>query len=200
MQISSRIVLASHNAGKIQEIRSLLSDLSLEVISQAEFAIGDIPETAPTFIENALLKARYVTEKTGLPAIADDSGLEVDALNGAPGIYTARYAGEPSNAVNNIEKLLQEMQGITNRRARFRSVCVLLRHAQDPAPVIAEGIWEGEILTAPRGQQGFGYDPVFYVPEYQCAAAELAFEVKNQCSHRAKALTLLKQKVLSLRA
>ncbi len=190
-----KLVIASHNIGKIAEIKALLADLPITLYTQADFGIGDIPETASTFVENALLKAHYVCEQTGLATLADDSGLEIEALHGAPGIYSARYAGEPANFVNNIAKVLTDMHGITDRRANFKTVCVFLKHPKDPSPLICEGIWRGEILSVASGSAGFGYDPIFYVPELACSAAELSFETKNSLSHRALALAHLKQQL-----
>lgn len=188
---SIKWVIATHNPGKLLEIKALLADWPVELLSQAEFGIGDVDETEDSFVGNALLKARWVSQQTGLPALADDSGLEVVALNGAPGIYSARYAGEPVDFQKNIDKLLHALDGVTDRRARFRSVCAFVRHAKDPTPLIAEGTWAGEILTARCGRQGFGYDPVFYIPSLQCSAAELTFADKNRLSHRAQALQQL---------
>ena len=160
---------------------------------QSEFSVPDIEETGLTFVENALLKARNAAELTGLPAIADDSGLEVDALNGAPGIYSARYAGKGASDRDNLEKLLQAIKDVDDehRGARFQCVMVYLRHAKDPTPRIFQGTWEGSILHEPRGDGGFGYDPVFFVAEKQCSSAELAPEVKNSLSHRGQALRKL---------
>lgn len=190
-----KLVIASHNPGKIAEIQALLSDLPIELYTQADFGLSDIEETATTFIENALLKAHYVSQQTGLAALADDSGLEIPALKGQPGIYSARYAGEPVDFQKNIAKVLANMAGITARQAQFRTVCVLLKHPHDPAPMISEGIWSGEILTEARGEGGFGYDPIFYVPALKCTAAQLTFADKNRFSHRAQALKQLKQQV-----
>lgn len=188
---SIKWVIASHNPGKLLEIKALLADWPVSLLSQADFGITDVAETEDSFIGNALLKARWVSQQTGLPALADDSGLEVAALGGAPGVYSARYAGEPVDFQKNIDKLLQALDGVTDRRARFRSVCVFVRHAQDPEPLISEGLWPGEILTQRCGQQGFGYDPVFYIPSLQCSAAELTLADKNRLSHRAQALRQL---------
>lgn len=190
-----KLVIASHNQGKIIEIKALLADLSIEFYTQADFGITDIPETATTFVGNALLKAHYVSEQTGLPTLADDSGLEIAALKGAPGIYSARYAGEPTDFTKNIAKVLTDMHGIRQRQANFRSVCVFLQHPADPAPLISEGIWRGEILEHATGTAGFGYDPIFYVPELGCSAAELAPADKNRFSHRAQALQQLKRQL-----
>lgn len=185
-----KIVLASNNAGKVREIHDLLKDFDLEIVSQSEFNVDDVEETGLSFVENAIIKARYAAVKTGLPTIADDSGIEVDALNGAPGIYSARFSGEDANDKDNNKKLLEELKDIPaeKRTARYQCVMVFMRHAADPTPIIASGTWEGIILDAPKGSGGFGYDPLFYVPTHQCSAAELTAELKNKLSHRAKAL------------
>lgn len=185
-----RIVLASSNPGKVREINQLLAGLDIEVVPQSQFGVPDIEETGLTFVENALLKARNAAQHTGLPAIADDSGLEVDALNGAPGIYSARYAGVGANDRKNLDKLLIELNDIPPnlRSARFQCLMVYLRHTNDPTPLICQGTWNGRILLEPRGVSGFGYDPVFYVPSHDCSAAELAPEIKNSLSHRGQAL------------
>ncbi|MGB5539754.1 MAG: XTP/dITP diphosphatase [Gammaproteobacteria bacterium] len=187
------IVLASSNAGKVREINQLLTGLALHVRPQGEFGVADAEETGLTFVENAILKARNAASHTGLPAIADDSGLEVDALNGAPGIYSARYAGSGAGDRANLEKLLEALQDVpeAQRTARFQCLLVYMRHAGDPTPLICQGTWEGRILTVPRGEQGFGYDPVFHVPTHDCSSAELAPEVKNSLSHRGQALRKL---------
>lgn len=183
----SEVVLASGNAGKLREFAALLAPLRLTVTPQAQFQVPDVEETGLTFVENAIIKARAAAEHTGLPALADDSGLEVDALDGAPGIYSARYSGA-GDAANNA-KLLEALSGLPEeqRSARFQCVLVYLRHALDPTPVVCAASWEGRIMSSPAGAQGFGYDPVFYVPDYQCSAAELDASVKNQVSHRAQA-------------
>ena len=187
------IVLASSNAGKVREINQLLTGLALTVRPQSEFGVTDAEETGLTFVENAILKARNAAAHTGLPAIADDSGLEVDALNGAPGIYSARYAGTGASDQENLEKLLADLDTVNEdaRTARFQCLLVYLRHAQDPTPLICQGTWEGRILFKPRGDNGFGYDPVFYVPTHDCSSAELPPEVKNTLSHRGQALRKL---------
>jgi XTP/dITP diphosphohydrolase len=187
------IVLASGNPGKVREINQLLADLDLRVRPQSEFGVEDVEETGLTFVENALLKARNAASHTGLPAIADDSGLEVDALNAAPGIYSARYAGAGASDQANLEKLLDDLREVPEggRIARFQCLMVYLRHAHDPTPLICQGTWEGRILFKPRGDNGFGYDPVFYVPTHDCSSAELAPEVKNALSHRGQALRQL---------
>lgn len=191
--MSQRIVLATGNTGKLREFSAMLTDLGLEFIRQSDLNVPDIPETGLTFVENALLKARNAAQHTGLAAMADDSGLVVDALGGAPGLYSARYAGEPSNDAANNAKLLQALQDIpqTQRSARFYCCIVYLRHANDPTPIIAEAAWEGTILTAAQGQNGFGYDPLFWVPSEQCSSAQLPPEVKNRLSHRGQALRRL---------
>ncbi len=191
--MSQRIVLATSNTGKLREFSAMLTDLGLEFIRQSDLNVPDIPETGLTFVENALLKARNAAQHTGLAAMADDSGLVVDALGGAPGLYSARYAGEPSNDAANNAKLLQALQEIpqTQRSARFYCCIVYLRHANDPTPIIAEAAWEGTILTAAQGQNGFGYDPLFWVPSEQCSSAQLPPEVKNRLSHRGQALRRL---------
>ncbi|MBT8141134.1 MAG: RdgB/HAM1 family non-canonical purine NTP pyrophosphatase [Gammaproteobacteria bacterium] len=195
MQTKTKIVLASGNQGKLKELREMLASLGLEILSQADFNIPPAEETAPTFVENALLKARHVSRETGLPAIADDSGLSVDTLDGAPGIFSARYAGEHGDDAANNAKLLEDLKGVPEleRSASFRCALVLVRHPNDPVPIICEGIWNGRILIEPRGENGFGYDPLFYVPEMECASAELDKETKNRLSHRGKAMQLLIQ-------
>ena len=187
------IVLASSNPGKVREINRVLAGLNVIVRPQAEFNVIDAEETGLTFVENAILKARNAAQHTGLPAIADDSGLEVDALAGAPGIYSARYAGVSATDLENLEKLLDALADVPeeNRGARFQCLMVYMRHADDPTPLICQGSWEGRILTAARGSNGFGYDPVFYVPTHNCASAELAADIKNSLSHRGQALRQL---------
>jgi len=185
-----KIVLASNNADKVREINQILASLGVEVVPQAEFDIPEAEETGLTFVENAILKARHAAQLSGLPAIADDSGLEVDALQGAPGIYSARYAGVGASDRDNLNKLLKALQGVptTERSARFQCLMVFMRHAEDPTPLICQGSWEGRILETAQGENGFGYDPVFYVPEQGCSSAQLDAETKNQLSHRGKAL------------
>ena len=191
--MTQRIVLASNNAGKVREFNQLLAGSGLEVIPQSEFQVEEIEETGLTFVENALLKARNAAQHTGLPAIADDSGLEVDALEGAPGIYSARYAGAGASDRQNLEKLLEALKSVDdeNRSARFQCLMVYLHHPADPTPMIFQGTWEGRILRTPQGSNGFGYDPVFYVPEQQCSSAELESDLKNSLSHRGQALRQL---------
>ena len=189
----SKIVLATGNQGKVREMADILSEFGFDVVAQSEFNVSEVAETGTTFIENAIIKARHAAKETGLPAIADDSGLEVDYLNGAPGIYSARYSGEGATDKQNIEKLLDAMQGVETekRTARFHCVLVLMRHDNDPTPLVCHGKWEGQILTEEHGENGFGYDPVFFVPEDNCASAELDPSRKKQLSHRGKALASL---------
>jgi len=188
--MSKRIVLASNNPGKSREIGAMLSGLEIEVVPQSQFAALDVEETGLTFVENALIKARAAAEASGLPALADDSGLEVDALHGMPGIRSARYAGSDGDDAANNRKLLDALAEVPDegRSARFQCLLVLLRHAEDPTPWIFQGTWEGRILHTPRGENGFGYDPLFYVVEKGCSSAELPPDVKNQLSHRGQAL------------
>jgi XTP/dITP diphosphohydrolase len=187
------IVLASSNPGKVREINQLLAALDLQVRPQSEFNVVDAEETGLTFVENAILKARNAARHTGLPAIADDSGIEVDALKGAPGIYSARFAGSGASDQDNLDRLLTELEGVPEeqRSARFQCLMVFMRHASDPTPLICQGTWEGRILTTARGDNGFGYDPVFYVPTHDCSSAELPADVKNSLSHRGQALRQL---------
>ncbi len=188
-----KIVLASNNRGKVRELGEMLAPLDMEVVPQAEFDIEDADETGLTFVENAIIKARHAAELSGLPAIADDSGLEVDALNGAPGIYSARYAGPGANDEKNLAKLLDALKDVPEekRTARFQCLLVYMRHAEDPTPIICQGTWEGMITTEPHGENGFGYDPVFYVPQHGCTSAELTPEQKNALSHRGQAIRQL---------
>lgn len=187
------IVLASNNPGKVREFNELLAGHHIEVVPQSDYQVPEIEETGLTFVENAILKARNAAAHTGLPAIADDSGIEVDALDGAPGIYSARYAGKGASDLANLDKLLHDLRDVpeTARTARFQCLMVYLRHANDPTPLICQGTWEGRILPAPRGANGFGYDPVFYVPTHDRSSAELPPEVKNALSHRGQALRKL---------
>lgn len=191
------LVLASGNMGKLAELRQLLDGGRHALRAQSELGVDDVEETGLSFVENALLKARHAARATGLPALADDSGLCVDALGGAPGLYSARYGGVHGDATRNIERLLRELQGVDDpaRGARFHCVLVLLRHAEDPQPIIAEGSWAGRILHAPRGAGGFGYDPVFLDPENDRTAAELEPAIKNAISHRGRALAALRQRL-----
>ncbi|MCW8162211.1 RdgB/HAM1 family non-canonical purine NTP pyrophosphatase [Stutzerimonas stutzeri] len=191
----SELVLASHNAGKLKELQAMLGD-AVRVRSVAEFSTVEPEETGLSFIENAILKARNAARISGLPALADDSGLAVDALGGAPGIYSARYADGQGDAANNA-KLLQVLRDVPDaeRGAQFVCALALVRHTDDPLPIICEGLWHGRILHAPRGEHGFGYDPLFWVPECDCSSAELPAAQKNQLSHRARAMALLKQRL-----
>jgi XTP/dITP diphosphohydrolase len=188
-----QIVLASGNPGKLREINQLLADIGFQAHPQSEYQVEDAEETGLTFVENAIIKARKAATHTGLPAIADDSGIEVDALNGAPGIFSARFAGPGASDRDNLEKLLEELRDVpdSGRSARFQCLMVYLRHPDDPTPIICQGTWEGSILTEPHGENGFGYDPVFHVPTHGCSSAELAAEVKNSLSHRGQALRQL---------
>ena len=188
------VVLASGNRGKLRELQQVLATTGLEWRLQSDLGIADAEETGKSFVENALLKARHASAASGLPALADDSGLCVDALGGRPGIYSARYSGAGATDARNNEKLLAELAQEADRRARFVCVLVLLRHADDPRPLSCEADWVGEILHEPRGDNGFGYDPLFYVPEFDCSSAELEPAVKNRVSHRGQAL----QKLLRL--
>ncbi|MFZ5661112.1 MAG: RdgB/HAM1 family non-canonical purine NTP pyrophosphatase [Pseudomonadota bacterium] len=196
----TRWVLASGNAGKLREMRALLAETGIELVAQGELGIADIEETGLTFVENALLKARHAAAVSGLPALGDDSGLCVDALGGAPGLYSARYAGGHGDARANIAKLLDALRGVPDeaRGAHFYAVIVLVRHAEDPQPLIAEGLWRGRILHAPRGDGGFGYDPVFFDPVHGGSAAELEPALKNRISHRGQALAALKARLAAL--
>jgi len=194
-----KLILASGNAGKLAELRELLGDAGIDLHAQSEFGVEDADETGLTFVENAILKARHAARATGMPALGDDSGLCVDALDGAPGLYSARYAGTHGDAGANIAKLLDALHDVPEPRRDARFICVLalLRHAEDPQPLIAEGVWEGRILFAPRGEGGFGYDPVFFDPERNMGAAELDAALKNRISHRGRALALLRDKLLA---
>lgn len=190
-----RLVIATGNAGKLREIRQLLEPLQLQIQPQSDFAVPEAEEPHCTFIENALAKARHASRHTGLPALADDSGICVDALQGAPGVHSARYAGLSGQAAGqdqrNNEKLLQALAGVEQRQAHYYCVMVLVRHPEDPQPLIAEGLWQGEILTAPRGDGGFGYDPIFLDAKTDKTGAELPLEIKNRISHRGQALAKL---------
>lgn len=189
----NKVVLATGNAGKVKEMAGLLSEFGFEVLPQSDFAVEDADETGTTFIENAIIKARYAAKITGLPAIADDSGLEVDYLNGAPGVYSARYAGEQASDSDNVLKLLDAMKDAPDaqRTARFHCVLVYMRHANDPTPLVCHGVWEGKIAHRPQGDNGFGYDPVFLPHDQQCTAAEMPASEKKQRSHRGQALNHL---------
>lgn len=188
-----KIVIASGNKGKIRELQSLLNELSITTVAQSEFDVQDVEETGLTFIENALLKARHAAKETGLPAIADDSGLCIDALDNRPGIYSARYAGPGAKDTDLIAKVLAEMRDVPDdqRGAAFHSVLAFVKNERDPTPVIAHGIWRGTIIHEAKGEHGFGYDPIFFVAEYHCTAAELDHNLKNKISHRGQALQKL---------
>jgi len=190
-----KLVIASNNAGKLREISAILGPLGFEALPQSAFNIPEAEEPYCTFVENCLTKARHASAHSGLPALADDSGICVDALNGAPGVYSARFAGEPKSDQRNNEKLIELLQGQANRKAHYYCVMVLVRWPEDPQPIIAEGAWHGEIIDTPRGDGGFGYDPYFLVPEYGKTGAELPMEVKNGISHRGKALAQLVEKL-----
>lgn len=191
------LVVATNNSGKLKELTDLLTPLAFKLVSQGELNIPVIEETGLSFVENAIIKARHAAQRSGCAALADDSGLEVDALQGAPGIYSARFAGATATDEKNNQELLWRLRDIpeSQRTARFQCVIVFMRHSQDPTPLICQGTWEGSILLEPRGDQGFGYDPLFYVPAYQCSAAELARKIKNQISHRAQALRQLVERL-----
>lgn len=192
-----KIVIASGNPGKLREIGRILESLDIQVVPQSDFGVPECPEPHVTFIENCLAKARHAALHTGLPALADDSGICVDALNGAPGVYSARYAGEPKSDQRNNEKLIEALKSESNRKAHYYCVIVLVRHPDDPQPLIAEGSWHGEIIDTPRGENGFGYDPYFYLPEFGKTGAELDPDHKNAISHRGQALMALVEKLKS---
>jgi XTP/dITP diphosphohydrolase len=189
----ARLVLASGNKGKVREIGQLLAGQHIQVLPQSDFGVPEIEETGLSFVENALLKARNAAQHTGLPALADDSGIEVDFLNGAPGIYSARYAGVGASDADNNRKLFDALAEVPEaaRGARFQCLLVFLRHAEDPTPLICQGTWEGRILRAEQGANGFGYDPLFWVEDHGCSSAELPPEIKNRLSHRGQALRAL---------
>ena len=191
--MTKQIVLASNNTGKLREIQAVLDQQRFQLINQSEFKVSEVAETGTTFVENAIIKARHAAKATSLPALADDSGIEVDALQGTPGVYSARYAGKDADDVANNEKLLTELKDTpeAQRTARFQCVLVYMRHAQDPMPLICQGSWEGRILFEAKGPNGFGYDPLFFVPTHGCASAELDPTEKNRISHRAQALQKL---------
>jgi len=191
-----KIILATGNEGKVRELNAMLRG-HYNVISQSDMQVKEAPETGTTFIENALIKARNASLQTKLPALADDSGLQVEALNGEPGVYSARYAGESATDNDNIEKLILNMDHHDNRKAHFCCAMVFVKSASDLSPVIVEKLWEGELLREPVGENGFGYDPVFYLPEHGCSSAQLQPEVKNEISHRGQALSDLLKQLLS---
>lgn len=192
-----KVTLASSNKGKLAEFRQLFSNLDVEIVPQSEFNIPDAVENGLSFVENALIKARHASRLTGLPAIADDSGLEVDFLNGAPGIYSSRFSGENATDQKNNQRLLSLLQEVseTERTARFQCLLVYMRHPEDPTPIICQGTWEGLITLSPAGENGFGYDPVFYVPEFDCTSAQLEKSQKNSVSHRGKAMACLLERL-----
>jgi XTP/dITP diphosphohydrolase len=192
-----RLVLASGNPGKLRELSAILADLGFDLHPQSEFGVEEVPETGTTFVENAIIKARHAAEQTGLPALADDSGIEVDALDGAPGVYSARFAGDNANDDANNALLVEKLRHVPaeQRSARYRAVIVFMRHAGDPSPLICEGSWEGMIQLSPQGDGGFGYDPYFYLPELGCTSAQLSAAEKNLRSHRGQALAELKRKL-----
>ena len=191
--MTQKVVLASNNAAKLREIQAVVDKQRYQLVAQSELQIGEVAETGTTFVENAIIKARHAALQCGLSALADDSGIEVDALQGAPGIYSARYAGRHASDASNNEKLLAELQGVPDheRTARFRCVIVYMRHAHDPMPILCQGTWEGRILQEAAGCNGFGYDPLFYVPSHDCSSAQLDPAEKNRISHRAQALQKL---------
>lgn len=193
----NKIVLASGNKGKLREFNQVLGQMDVEVVPQSDFNVTDADETGLSFVENAIIKARHAAQITGLPALADDSGLEVDALQGAPGIYSARFAGPCAKDADNNAKLLDLLKDLPEekRTARFRCLLVFMRHAEDPTPLICQGTWEGRILLKARGENGFGYDPLFLVPELDKASAELPPEQKNKLSHRGQAVAELIERI-----
>ncbi|MBK6741736.1 MAG: RdgB/HAM1 family non-canonical purine NTP pyrophosphatase [Hydrogenophilales bacterium] len=190
-----KVVIASNNAGKLREIQEILAPLEIEAMPQGAFGVPECPEPHVTFIENCLAKARHASAHTGLPALADDSGICVDALNGAPGVYSARFAGEPKSDERNNQKLIATLQGESNRKAHYYCVMVYVRYPDDPQPIIAEGSWHGEIIDTPRGAGGFGYDPYFLLPAFGRTGAELSAVEKNGISHRGQALRMLVERL-----
>jgi XTP/dITP diphosphohydrolase len=194
----SKLVIASGNAGKLREIARILAPLNIQAVPQSEFNVPDCPEPHVTFVENCLAKARHASAHSGLPALADDSGICVEALGGAPGVFSARYAGEPKSDQRNNEKLIAALAREANRRAHYTCVMVYVRHPDDPEPIISEGRWHGEIIDTPRGENGFGYDPYFLVPQFGKTGAELDEDTKNDISHRGQALRDLVSKLKQL--
>lgn len=190
-----KLIIATGNAGKLREFRELLAPLDIAVLPQSDFNVPEADEPHCTFVENALAKARHAARLTGLPALADDSGICVDSLSGAPGVISAIYAGLPRSDARNNDKLMADMVGQANRAAHYHCALVLVRHPEDPEPLIAEGEWHGTLLDAPRGNDGFGYDPYFLDPQYQQTGGELPLEVKNRISHRGRALAVLLEKL-----
>ncbi|MBS1171034.1 MAG: hypothetical protein H6R01_1952 [Burkholderiaceae bacterium] len=195
--MNHKIVLASNNAGKLAELSQMLTPLGFELHTQSEFGVPEADEPFGTFIENALAKARHASRLTGLPALADDSGICASALGGEPGVHSARYAGEPKSDARNNEKLVASLASHEDKSANYYCVLVYVRHAADPQPLIADGSWKGEVIAAPRGQGGFGYDPHFWLPQQQCTAAELSSDEKNRRSHRGQALVAMVEKLRS---
>ena len=195
-----KLVIASNNQGKLREFKALLAPLDYDVLTQSELGVEDVPETGTTFVENAIIKARNAALHTGLPALADDSGIEVDALNGAPGVYSARFSGPNATDEKNNALLIEKLKDVPEalRTARYRAVLVYMRSGEDPSPLICEGSWEGIIQLEPQGEGGFGYDPYFYLPSHGCTSAMLSKEDKNGISHRGKALALLLAKMKAL--
>jgi XTP/dITP diphosphohydrolase len=191
----NKLVLASNNAGKLKEFAALLAPLGIEVIPQGRLNVPECPEPHYTFLENALEKARHASHVTGLPALADDSGICVEALGGKPGVLSARYAGEPKSDERNNAKLVEKLQGKANRRAYYYCVLVLVRHADDPQPLVADGAWYGEVVDTPSGNGGFGYDPYFWLPSHGCTVADLPADAKNAISHRGQAMQALLAKL-----
>ena len=196
------LVLASGNPGKLRELSALLDDLGYHLSPQSQFGVPEVAETGTTFVENAIIKARHAAAITGLPALADDSGIEVDALGGAPGVYSARFSGDGATDASNNALLVEKLSDVPpdQRGARYRAVIVFMRHAADPSPIICEGSWEGQIRLKPAGAGGFGYDPYFYLPELGCTSAELSAEEKNRRSHRGQALAKLKRRLEAIHA
>ena len=193
--MAGKIVLASGNKGKLREFRQMLEPMGYEIHPQSEFNVTEAEEPFGTFVENALAKARHVSRQTGLPAMADDSGICVDALGGQPGVHSARYAGDPKSDDRNNQKLIADLAGIENRAANYYCVLVYVRSADDPQPIVVDGRWSGIVIDEPKGENGFGYDPYFLIPEFGKTAAELSPEEKNACSHRGKALQALMEKL-----
>jgi XTP/dITP diphosphohydrolase len=199
MRVKSTVVLASGNPGKLREMAALLDPIGLEILPQSRFNVPDALETGTSFAENALIKARNAARHTGMPALADDSGIEVDALDGAPGVYSARFAGAGATDEQNLELLIDKViaTGVARPAARFQCVIAYLHGPEDAAPIIARGTWHGYIVTPPRGGNGFGYDPVFFVPDHGCTSAQLAPQVKNRISHRGQAMQALLEQLLA---
>jgi XTP/dITP diphosphohydrolase len=199
--MTQSIVLASGNPGKIREFTQLVTEFQLKIIPQTTLNVSEVEETGLSFVENAIIKARHAAQQTGLPAMSDDSGIEVDALAGAPGIYSARFAGIGATDERNLQLLLEKMQDVPDeqRTGRYHCVIVYMHHPNDPMPLICQGSWEGRILREPVGSNGFGYDPIFYVPTHHCSSAELSPEIKNQLSHRGQALRALHAALLANR-